>query len=548
MIRIAFRFPSGRFHATPWGRHVNEGAIEWPPSPWRIYRALLATGWSRHGWDAVPSEAAELLATMCEATPEYFVEPSTGTGHTRHYMPKFKGATDKVIDTFLVLPRDRSSLVVEWAVDVTDSMRRMLEALLASLPYLGRAESPVDAVLTDSLPSGLVRCGGGESAPTLDHRRIDLLAPLRETELVAWRTRALEAAKEELAPEVGGRAPSKGQSTPVGRYPANLIEVLQADTLILQKAGWSQPPGSRWLTYWIAPPQTFTRAPRRSRAVSRPDTAVLALSPDTAGAATLPLMRDALIRAELVHMTLVRKSDDVNDGNGPSACFSGCDAEHRPLRGHRHASVLPISLAGVIGPSARIDHVVVQAPMGFDEAAVAAIRQTRKTYGKGLPPIFMTLVGLGRRAEMTQVLGCGVIWESVTPFVPPRYLKPRGRNCLRGQIQEELAARGLPPPSEVQVQLEDGTYTSPEQAIELARAQRAAFAFGSTKTEDPERPQHPRLATQWRHFRSTRTRGGTAPPSQIALGLRLVFSEPVIGPVSFGYGSHFGLGQLRLAG
>ena len=40
---IAIRFPLGRYHATPWDRSVNEGAVEWPPSPWRLLRALVAS-------------------------------------------------------------------------------------------------------------------------------------------------------------------------------------------------------------------------------------------------------------------------------------------------------------------------------------------------------------------------------------------------------------------------------------------------------------------------------------------------------------------------
>ena len=43
MTVLELHFPAGRYHATPWGRHVNEGAVEWPPSPWRIVRALIAT-------------------------------------------------------------------------------------------------------------------------------------------------------------------------------------------------------------------------------------------------------------------------------------------------------------------------------------------------------------------------------------------------------------------------------------------------------------------------------------------------------------------------
>lgn len=46
MIAISLTFPAGRYHATPWDRHVNEGAVEWPPSPWRLLRSLVAV-WKR---------------------------------------------------------------------------------------------------------------------------------------------------------------------------------------------------------------------------------------------------------------------------------------------------------------------------------------------------------------------------------------------------------------------------------------------------------------------------------------------------------------------
>ena len=46
-VAIAIRFPSGRFHATPWGHHVNEGLPEWPPSPLRLFQALVAASAAR---------------------------------------------------------------------------------------------------------------------------------------------------------------------------------------------------------------------------------------------------------------------------------------------------------------------------------------------------------------------------------------------------------------------------------------------------------------------------------------------------------------------
>ena len=47
MLAIRFDFTANRYHATQWGRHVNEGVLEWPPSPWRILRAIVAT-WQTH--------------------------------------------------------------------------------------------------------------------------------------------------------------------------------------------------------------------------------------------------------------------------------------------------------------------------------------------------------------------------------------------------------------------------------------------------------------------------------------------------------------------
>ena len=86
--KLALRFPAGRYHATPWGQQVNEGAIEWPPSPWRLLRALLAT-WHHKAKHEVSEETINLLMErLAETLPEYQLpSATTTTGHTRHYMP-----------------------------------------------------------------------------------------------------------------------------------------------------------------------------------------------------------------------------------------------------------------------------------------------------------------------------------------------------------------------------------------------------------------------------------------------------------------------------
>src|SRR6266436_4894467 len=100
-VIIRLRFPGGQYHATPWGRHVNEGVAEWPPSPWRLLRAFVAV-WKR----SCPELSADKVRRVLEqlAHPPHFRLPASRVAHTRHYMPwEKKGPQDRtlVFDTFV---------------------------------------------------------------------------------------------------------------------------------------------------------------------------------------------------------------------------------------------------------------------------------------------------------------------------------------------------------------------------------------------------------------------------------------------------------------
>ena len=84
MIAISVRFIAGGYHATPWGRHVNEGAVEWPPSSWRLLRALIAS--CKQTMPGVPEERMKRLLTSLSTPPDFRLPKGTPT-HTRHYMP-----------------------------------------------------------------------------------------------------------------------------------------------------------------------------------------------------------------------------------------------------------------------------------------------------------------------------------------------------------------------------------------------------------------------------------------------------------------------------
>src|SRR5437867_12264651 len=98
MTILELSFPAGRYHATPWGRHVNEGAIEWPPSPWRIVRALIAT-WHLKARE-IPEPTVRSLVNALSTSPRFHL-PRASTSHTRHFMPGKGTDKPKIFDTFL---------------------------------------------------------------------------------------------------------------------------------------------------------------------------------------------------------------------------------------------------------------------------------------------------------------------------------------------------------------------------------------------------------------------------------------------------------------
>jgi CRISPR-associated protein Csb2 len=528
MLCFELEFPAGRYHATPWGAHVNEGQVEWPPSPWRFLRALLSVGYTRLWSGEVPDVGVGLFEKLARVLPSYEL-PRHTPGHSRHYMP-IRENTTKVLDAFAYVGAKR--LRVGYAGDFTDDERTLARELVERLPYLGRAESWVVGRVLDvsEVPSfDCVPLAPG--APVGPAERVDLLAPETPEAFLAWRSRTLEKAWQERLEQKATEAARKGKKPPsslgkadqakVARsFPSSWIDAIGWDTATLQRHGWDMPPGARWVAYAVpttSARQLFDVRPSR-RSTERVDTALLALSADTQRTNLLPPLRDAIRRMDMLHKTLVSLADPEKTGRS-SAALSG-KREGVPLRGHHHAQLIPLSLA--CRPD-RFDHVLVHAAMGFDDAAREALGAIRKTYAKDMPDLFVTLAGLGTRDDfLSQVRDVrnARVWRSRTPFVPPRFMKPRGKNSLRGQIEHELAERGLSGLSDVKIELDDDRFVSLD-------------AFESGMRPSPR-------------FRDVRLeRGDQSPPMRVKYSLELHFEEPVRGPIALGYACHFGLGVFE---
>jgi CRISPR-associated protein Csb2 len=527
MPTVKLRFPGGRYHATPWGHHVNEGLIDWPPSPWRLLRAFIACGFSSQGWAEIPPTARRLIDKLAAVLPLYRL-PSASAAHSRHFMPvgvlaKGREQTTLVFDTWANV--GDGELLIHWPCQLDADEADLLGELASALGYLGRSESWVEAQLTndDSAVWNAVPCAENEHRGP-NWEQVSLMAAISSVSYLTWQKRQADSALEPYPLPEGRKKPTarllSDRKKAIEPYPVDLLSCLTRDTVWWKGHGWSQPPGSQRVLYWRRSDALQVGVPA---APSRPSastvtTMLLALTTASGNRSALPPITRALPQAELFHRAVVSIAGKGNRVDCPE--LIGRDATGKPVRGnHSHAHTIPFAMRD----DGRIDHIVVYAPGGLGPSAQSAIRYLKRTWTKGgTGNLQLALVGKGpigilkdmqlAAAQPDRWLGPAEganVWVSATPFVPPRHMKSKGRNTLVGQVETELQSRGLPMP----------------EAIEIL----------------------PELSTPFRHFVKRRSRGGSPPPVEIGFGLKLTFSQPVKGPILLGYACHFGLGRFSPA-
>lgn len=485
-LAIALSFPGGRFHATAWGRHVNEGVPEWPPAPWRLLRALVAV-WKRtlHD-DALVNEHLPSVLAKLTAPPLYKLPPAT-LAHTRHYMPSVKQAL--VFDGFISVS-PRLEVGVLWPdADLALNEQEALGRALSRLNYLGRAEAWCAARLCADWnalagePCAWVETDTGEihgpTTPTTETTH--LLCP-DEATWNSW--------------HYGPKA-----FTPEPRW--NLL----AETADLHGEGWSDPPGARWVTY-LRPANALTPPPpmrQRTLTETRPHLVRFALD-----GPVLPRVTETVYVAELARKRVQGIFGKLFDG-ASSLVFSGKQTDGLPLPAHRHAFFIPTD----DDRDGKLDHLMLYAADGFDTHELHALDVWRET--RGPASVVMSVVWLG---SDDKTFGPARVWRSATPFIATRHYKERGANRDKGKFpREHLAAVNL--------------------REELKR-------HGFPELVGEPRPlEHLELdgrSLNWRDFRQQRVFGDGRRGSEFGKGFEIEFAEPVSGPVAVGYACHFGLG------
>ncbi len=535
MLVVEMRFLAGRFHAAPWDRQVNEGMVEWPPSPWRILRALISTWYHKAQNEVEDATIRSVVEKLGSTLPKFHLPPAT-LGHTRHYMPRYDGKTTKIFDAFARIDADKSLHVVWPDVVLTENERSAAAVLFSRLGYIGRAESWVEASLVDgcNVEVNSVPLKEGEVLqPSYDGIRTLVCMP--SGAYMEWREKILVEHKERRLAELKKHAREKGKpvdKVKLGKHDLVAIErslpgdrflALHADTGELKNAGWSQPPGSEWVQY-SRPKNAFDVMPRAMAGKTRGCGEMPTVARFAVAGQAPPRLTDAISLAERLHVALVSRSDG-------SSVFTGCDESGKPLQGHKHAYILCESNPCLgKGRRGEITHVTVYAPAGFGKKERATLDGLTKVWGYGGHDVQLILLAVGNPEHFVGMnTGKGAcplfcesrVWVSRTPFVPTRHAKetrsgePRlDKNGFQigspiHDLCRLLVICGFPQPARIE-------------------------ARKSTNLAGHE--------TRWLEFRRERKAGNGKRATNTGYGFRVEFAESVMGPIVVGYGAHFGLG------
>lgn len=474
-LSISIRFLTGRAHLHPWQTHHNEGRVEWPPSLWRLLRALVAV--AGRGLTTLPApdfvfqskppkalknrrrksvneehptvdlwqdqqddclKGSRLMALLAELrkAPTIWL-PKTAGGHTRQYFPIHEGGVVRptgsaVFDSFATVRKDQP-LVFHWPdVNLDPQPLADLNLILSRMTYFGRAESwcRADAHTEDvkGLPD-VVTEGAGQT-----HWCCVCLEDAVKPDGKEYRDYTLE---RRLAPCKDVRTevkvlfprtkPIATESRPADGDFQKLLEEEPAALSLLRcllresghdiKDGLERPIGTRWVHYAV--PRAIYNVPRpspqpRPRDPEAIDLVVYALNTATVHRPVLPPRTDTLLIADRFRSAVMALR------RLPSQALSGHEANGEPCMSHDHAFWWPMD----DDDDGFIDHVYVWARGGFQNSEADALRRLNRLRQRGgRPDLLVSPIFVGRAADYRAwQSNSSRVFVSATPYFCPLHL------------------------------------------------------------------------------------------------------------------------------
>ena len=499
VLRQTFLF--GRFHANPWRAFPFEDPHgEWPPSPWRLLRAVLARshqyqrefGVEGTGW------REQTVRAFCTSTISWSLPPFSWRGPgLRQYQPaafgfnppdwKKRGVPSEkgyrptlTRDNFWIVgdPTTDSDSGVWWLMDSADWSRGLfgwLDASLARITYFGRAESITEIRRVDSLPPD-----------------VDINCVLKD-------------------------APSSGSVPVLTPTPDATLGQVQACTDDPSVAKSTVPPGAKWrFAQRPAKPPAKLPSPKRK---SREPTSLVQFA---IGSRVSPPRKSIVVLTQRFRGRVIRNFLGVgwqhanSEQRERAKLLTGKHSDGEPLRDRHPHARFGILFDELTGKAARLIVWRSQPFTDEEQRAIlsAAEQELQITFGKTrrTDPWTVRLVPLDSQVPPPRGFDARTYarWETATPYVPPRHVYDRRGRVKPGETPEE------------------------QLRIELKRM---GFDISKLMIErDPE-------VAEWiRVHRPRRSQDDPTNSEKRGYHLSFTFDKPVHGPIAVGHSSHFGLG------
>jgi CRISPR-associated protein Csb2 len=498
-------FPLGRFHAARWKQgSFGDRHGEWPPSPYRLLRAL-AMRWFQYaremGWDNQEEENHRsqllypLLESLASDQPSFYLPAASWRGPAvKQYQPTAVEWTDKlkkaagykkpsttlVEDHYRVIPAQEPVFWFWRGIEIADCCINLLDALLDRILYFGRAESYCRMRRVKSVPNGI------EANCSLSEIRASGSVPV-----LSFIPREMEL-----------------------KY---LLEYLLRPTGEMMSK--PTPPGTRW--YYAELPRLPSRTPIPPLRVTHPSG--LHCIQFAVGGRVLPPMHSWVRLTERFRGRVIKELAKLISPNSKGeyqllddhhrrklSLISGKDEHGKPLSGHRHAYFLlwpdengyPTRLLAVRGDP--FTHEEIEAMLRASERPIAWDYNSPEWKVRLVPMPFGVKPPEGLFAKSR-------VWKTITPFVPPaerhRFRKGRERSSESIERIVTKLLNGKASPSYVEI-------TSRSEWVKL----------------------HETLERRRLRIKSR------TPWVRPGYHLKITFQEEVSGPLILGDSCHFGLG------
>jgi CRISPR-associated protein Csb2 len=518
-------FPLGRFHATRWNQNPFEDRHgEWPPSPWRLLRAIAARWfqYARETGDEDEAARNQLLEQLAAKLPAFHLPAFTWRGEPapRQYQKTEVAWTDAsakaaaykkpkatlVVDAFRAISPADQVIWIWDTIELSPRLASLLGELLKRILYFGRAETPCRFAL------GRVPTRGSTRHELSSSSNAD--SPV----LVAIPGKTLNL--ESLLASTDDRL-FNGRRIPPGtewRY----VRLPQCPTIIAPKGCKSRLPANLQVIQFAVGGRVYPEQAHWVRVIDKFRGCVLKHAARIVSGGECSCYRELPV--------------DLRD---KLKLLSGKDGGGKPVRNHQH--VYFFLYPDEIGNPSRL---IAYRRTPFDaiadrafeaEAILAASReaifwQSRDPdWSLRLVPLpFETQAPAGCRSD-----GGSAAWTSATPFVPPdrRRFRQNGRlraaetaiALLKKALDESLGATGSTA-TVVAIQPLDG-----DGSPILTRPDQDPTEFSWVAIHETQCERRVRLRNRTRAVRP-------------GFRFRVEFSEPVHGPIMTGHSCHFGLG------